>query len=69
MENNVNIDAIKTAMDIAQKTIGFSLTGMKFEDIGPNLKNFIEKATNGRFTTNGSSGLDGNQIVVSTSIS
>lgn len=60
-----NEKVVPIAMDIVSKTIGFDLVGMRFEEIGPNLKKFIEKATNGRFTTNGASGLDGTPIVAS----
>lgn len=65
--NNVttNEKAVSIAMGIVSKTIGFDLVGMRFDEIGPNLKKFIEKATNGRFTTNGASGLDGTLIVSS----
>ena len=65
--NNVttNEKAVSIAMDIASKTIGFDLVGMRFDEIGPNLKKFIEKATNGRLTTNGASGLDETPIVAS----
>ena len=48
---------IPLALKVAEKTIGFDLEKMNFEDIGKNLKNFIEKATKGKYTTNGANGI------------
>ena len=56
-ERNFQKAAFDCALKVAQKTIGFDLTPMKFEDIGKNLQKLIEKCTNGKFTTNGANGI------------
>lgn len=49
---------------IAHKTIGFDLPIVKKNEIGPFLKDLVENATDGGWTTNGSCGLDGTPIVI-----
>ena len=56
-ERNFQKATFDCALKVAQKTIGFDLTPMKFEDIGKNLQKLIEKCTNGKFTTNGANGI------------
>lgn len=56
-EQNFQKATIDCALKVAQKTIGFDLTPMKFEDIGKNLQKLIEKCTNGKFVTNGANGI------------
>lgn len=56
-ERNFQKATFDCALKVAQKTIGFDLIPMKFEDIGKNLQKLIEKCTNGKFTTNGANGI------------
>ena len=56
-ERNFQKATFDCTLKVAQKTIGFDLTPMKFEDIGKNLQKLIEKRTNGKFTTNGANGI------------
>lgn len=51
--NNV----IAMCCNIAKKTIGFDLLSVPFDEIGDKINEFIEKATNGEFTTNKGNGL------------
>lgn len=51
--NNV----IAMCYNIAEKTIGFELISLPFDEIGDKLNELIEKATNGEFTTNKGNGL------------
>lgn len=48
---------IETVCKIAEKTIGFDLSSVSFDEIGDKIKDLIEKSTNGKYTTNGSNGL------------
>lgn len=56
-ERNFQKATIDCALKVAQKTIGFDLTPMKFEDIGKNIQSLVEKFTNGKFTTNSANGI------------
>lgn len=56
-ERNFQKATFDCVLKVAQKTIGFDIPPMKFEDIGKNLQKLIEKCTNGKFTTNGANGL------------
>ena len=48
---------ISLALKVAQKTIGFDLKSIKFEDIGKNIKETVEKLTKNKFTTNNANGI------------
>ena len=50
-------EKVTLAMRIPEKTIGFDLQSMEFNDIGKNIQELIEKCTNGKFTTNGTNGI------------
>ena len=52
------------ALKVANKTIGFDLPSVRFEDMGKWLKEFIEESTNGEFTTNGGNGLTEPLVVI-----
>ena len=56
-ERNFQKATFDCALKVAQKTIGFDLTPMKFKDVGKNIQNLVEKCTNGKFTTNGANGI------------
>lgn len=50
-------ELIKLCHEICSKTIGYDLASVKKEEIGTFIQNFVEKATNGKWTTNGVDGL------------
>ena len=53
--------------NLTQKTYSKSIATdvpIKFEEIGTKIKELMEKLTNGQYTTNGESGLDGYPITV-----
>lgn len=50
-------EKLARVLQIAEKTIGFDFPSMEFNDIGKNLRELIEKCTNGKFTTNGANGI------------
>ena len=50
-------DTIPLVCRIAAKTVGFDITGVKFEDVGEKIQEIIEKSTNHEFTTNGGNGI------------
>lgn len=56
-ERNFQKATIDSAFKIAQKTIGFDIVPMKFEDIGKNIKSLVENFTKRKMTTNGANGI------------
>ena len=56
-ERNFQKAAFDCTLKVAQKTIGFDLIPMKFEDIGKEIKRLVERVTKGKATTNGGNGL------------
>lgn len=54
MTQKSNLDI---SLKVAHKTVGFDIPSVRFEDRGKWIKEFIEKLTNGKFTTNGGNGL------------
>jgi len=55
-------NAIDLTMKIYEKTIAHNITPVKHEEIGAKIKELMEKLTDGKYTTNGESGLDGYPI-------
>lgn len=55
-------NAIDLSMKIYEKTIAHDITPIKLEEIGSKIKELIENLTNGKYTTNGESGLAGKSI-------
>lgn len=53
---------IELSYKIYEKTIAHDITPVKFEEIGVKIKELMEKLTDGKYTTNGESGLNGNPI-------
>lgn len=61
IENNAsnltNEEALPLVTRIVKKTIGFGLESIKYEDMGNNIQELVEKFTKGKFTTNGANGI------------
>lgn len=57
-----NEDFFNLTQKIYSKSIAADIEPTKFEEIGTKIKEVMEKLTNGKYTTNGESGLDGYPI-------
>ena len=58
MELN-NDELLNITQNIFSKSIAADIVPTKFEEIGTKIKELMEKLTDGKYTTNGESGLDG----------
>lgn len=61
---NNNDDLFNLTQKTYSKSIAADIDPIKFEEIGTKIKELMEKLTNGKYTTNGESGLDGYPITV-----
>ncbi len=53
-----NSNLLEILRSVCEKTIGYDVKQMKYEDMGKEISNFISKATKGMYKTNGSNGLN-----------
>lgn len=57
-----NSDHLNITQNVYSKSIAKDIVPIKLEEIGTKIKELMEKLTDGKYTTNGESGLDGYPI-------